>query len=104
MREYDSYPPAVKRPVLWISPDDFDAESEAIRRAERQPLERLDRIGARFLAARHAPTPFRPRGPFPGDGRRSTPRSQTTTRSRGPERTICTPPKVDALAVHGAAQ
>jgi hypothetical protein len=92
------------RPVLYVNENDFDADTRARRLAERQPLERLDAIGARFLAARHAPTPFRPRGPFPGDGRRSAPRSLNTARPRGPERTICPPPKVDDLVMHGAAR
>ena len=37
------------RPVLYVNENDFDADTRARRLAERQPLERLDAIGARFL-------------------------------------------------------
>ena len=57
-QEYDALVRFVKqRPVLWIGPEEFDAESEARRLAERQPLERLDTIAARVLSRLQARAP-----------------------------------------------
>ena len=44
------HPLAVKRPVLWIDDESFNAETEAARLAERQRPERIGDIGERVLS------------------------------------------------------